>query len=159
MPLKALSDTLWRERELLEHLIFKLEVEQLILASGRTRRLALATREVEQVLEQIRTAELGRSVEVDEAARSLGLDTGASLLDLSEAAPAPWDGILLEHRAAFIRLTAEISDLAISNGDLLTSSQRATQETLMTLREGGLTYQVESAATPSDPPAPTGEST
>ena len=28
---------LWRERELLEALLFKLEVEQLVLASGRTR--------------------------------------------------------------------------------------------------------------------------
>lgn len=150
MPLKALSDTLWRERELLEQLVFKLEVEQLILASGRTKRLPLATREVEQVIDHIRAAELGRSVEVDEAARSLGLDSGVSLLDLSRAAPAPWDGILAEHRAAFIRLTAEISDLALCNRDLLASSHRATQETLMGLDESGLTYDpTGSRATPS----------
>ncbi len=149
MPLKALSDTLWRERELLEQLVFKLEVEQLILASGRTKRLPLATREVEHVLEQIRAAELGRSVEVDEAARSLGLDAGVSLLDLSRSAPAPWDTILAEHRAAFIRLTAEISDLALSNRDLLASSHRATQETLMSLHESALTYDPSGTTTAS----------
>jgi flagellar biosynthesis/type III secretory pathway chaperone len=151
VPLKALSDTLWRERELLEQLVFKLEVEQLILASGRTKRLPLATREVEHVLEQIRAAELGRSVEVDEAARSLGLDSGVSLLELSRSAPAPWDTILGEHRAAFIRLTAEISDLALSNRDLLASSHRATQETLMNLNESALTYDPSGATTGTAP--------
>ncbi|CAN5337491.1 hypothetical protein BH23ACT9_BH23ACT9_24210 [soil metagenome] len=39
------SNILWRERQLLELLHFKLEVEQSLLAAGRTRWLSHATRE------------------------------------------------------------------------------------------------------------------
>ena len=149
MPLKALSDVLWRERELLEQLLFKLEVEQLLLASGRTKRLPLATREVEEVLELIREAELGRAIEVDVAATALGQPEGVSLLNLAHASPAPWDGILLEHRGHFVRLTAEIADLSNSNRDLLASSHRATQETLMGLQFSVRTYDPSGVATPA----------
>ncbi len=48
--MEDLSLILWRERELLETLLYKLEQEQLVLASGRTRWLARAAREVETVL-------------------------------------------------------------------------------------------------------------
>ncbi|MFD1505467.1 flagellar protein FlgN [Georgenia yuyongxinii] len=147
MPLRALSDILWRERELLEQLLFKLEVEQLFLVTGRAKRLPLATREVEEVLETIRLAEVGRSIEVDEAAIALGLPTGVSLLDLANASPAPWDGILLEHRKNFVRLTAEVSSISRSNRDLLASSHRASQETLMSLREGVHTYDPTGVST------------
>ena len=54
MGLNELSGVLWRERQLLELLLFKLEEEQLILTSGRTQWLGHATREVESVLDQIR---------------------------------------------------------------------------------------------------------
>lgn len=140
MPLKALSDILWRERELLEHLLFKLEVEQLLITSGRTTRLPIATQEVEDVLAAIREAELGRTVEVATAATFLGLPEDVSLLDLAKAAPVPWDGILLEHRKQFARLTSEISDLAKSNQELLAGSHRATQETLMSIQNSIQTY-------------------
>ena len=56
MSLNDFSGVLWRERQLLELLLFKLEEEQLILTSGKTRWLGHATREVESVLEQIRSA-------------------------------------------------------------------------------------------------------
>ena len=53
MALSDVSNILWRERQLLELLVFKLEEEQLVLAAGRTRWLAHATREVENVLGEI----------------------------------------------------------------------------------------------------------
>ena len=37
MSLSEVSNILWRERRLLELLVFKLEEEHLVLASGRTR--------------------------------------------------------------------------------------------------------------------------
>ena len=58
MGLADLSSILWREREMLELLLFKLEEEQLVLAGNRTRWLAHATREVEMVLDQIRRTEV-----------------------------------------------------------------------------------------------------
>ena len=42
MALSDVSNILWRERQLLELLVFKLEEEQLVLAAGRTRWLAHA---------------------------------------------------------------------------------------------------------------------
>ncbi|HEY0397456.1 MAG TPA: flagellar protein FlgN, partial [Acidimicrobiia bacterium] len=54
MGLREVSAILWRERHLLELLLFKLDEEQLVLAAGRTRWLPRATREVEMVLEEIR---------------------------------------------------------------------------------------------------------
>ncbi|WP_295656323.1 flagellar export chaperone FlgN, partial [uncultured Nocardioides sp.] len=110
--MEKLSLILWRERELLELLLFKLEEEQLLLAAGRSRWLGHATREVEMVLEEIRRAELGRAVEVEAVAVELGLAPDVSLRELSEQAPAPWNDILREHRNAFMTASAEISALA-----------------------------------------------
>lgn len=150
MALSQLSDVLWSERHLLELLLFKLEEEQLVLTSGRTRWLGHATREVETVLDQIRDAELGRAAEADAVARELGLDEGASLLELSQHAPAPWDELLRAHRDAFVTLTSEIGDLADGNRELLAMSHRATQETLLSLQETAGTYDGhgQSATTP-----------
>ena len=140
MGLNELSAVLWRERQLLELLLFKLEEEQLILTSGRTQWLGHATREVESVLDQIRTAELGRSVEADEAARQVGVPEGSSLRLLAQRAPTPWDDLLGEHHAAFVSLTDQINALAEGNRDLLSVSHLATRETLMGLQESVQTY-------------------
>lgn len=135
MALTRLSDVLWRERTLLDLLLFKLEEEQMILTSGRSRWLGHATREVESVLDEIRSAELGRAAEADAVAAMLGLEPGASLSELAEHAPAPWDELLRAHRDAFASVTAEIAMLADGNRELLAMSHRATQETLMSLQE------------------------
>lgn len=147
MGLNALSGVLWRERQLLELLLFKLEEEQLILTSGRTQWLGHATREVESVLEQIRTAELGRSVEADAAAREVGVPEGSSLIVLAQKAPPPWDDLFADHHAAFVSLTDQISTLAESNRDLLATSHRAAQETIMNLQQSVQTYSPHGAST------------
>ncbi|HKG50532.1 MAG TPA: flagellar protein FlgN [Actinomycetales bacterium] len=130
MGLPDVSTVLWRERELLELLLFKLEEEQLVLTSGRTRWLAHATREVEMVIAQIRQAEVERAVLVDALAAELGLPPSPSLTALAEAASAPWDDLLRAHRAAFLTLAEEIAALSTTNRELLTSAQRASREVL-----------------------------
>src|SRR5262245_58692810 len=100
--MERLSLVLWRERELLDMLQFKLEVEQLVLASGRSRWLMRAAREVEAVLETIRETEVLRAVAADEAAASIGMTSNPSLSALAEAAGEPWSTILAEHRDAFL---------------------------------------------------------
>ena len=70
MGLADLASILWREREMLELLLFKLEEEQLVLAGGRTRWLAHATREVEVVLEEIRRTEVVGGRQGGRAART-----------------------------------------------------------------------------------------
>ncbi len=140
MSLAGVSSTLWRERELLELLLFKLEEEQLVLASGRTRWLARATKEVEVVLEEVRRTELMRAVQVDAAAAELGLPAGPSLRELAEACQEPWRSLLLEHRQAFMTATVEIQQMAEVNRDLLTSGFRAAREALLSITDSAETY-------------------
>lgn len=130
MSLNNVSTILWRERQLLELLLFKLESEQLLLAAGRARWLAQAANEVETVLEEIKNAELARSIEVDAVAGELGLAPEVSLGDLIEAAPDPWRGILADHRDAFLTMTQEILSVAGSNRELLNRGQRAVRDAL-----------------------------
>ena len=131
MSLTDLSSVLWRSRELLELLLFKLEEEQLLLAAGRSRWLAHATREVEVVLEQIREIEVARGAYSQAVAIDLGLPPEASLAEMADAAPAPWSDLLHEHRKAFLTRTSEISAMAGANRDLLTAGQRAARETML----------------------------
>jgi hypothetical protein len=147
MGLAEVASVLWREREALELLLFKLEEEQLVLAAGRTRWLAQATREVEIVLDRIRQTEVLRAAEVDAVAAQLGLPPNPALSTLADAAGPPWSELLHEHRRTFLALTAEIVALAETNRDLLTAGQRAARETMLTVtgslemygRHGGTT--------------------
>ena len=123
MSLTELVNTLWRQREALELLLFKMDEEQLLLAAGRGRWLAHATREVELVVDQIRHTEILRAIHSDAVAQELGLRPNASLAALSDAAPDPWRDMLRDHRTAFLALTAEVNALAEANRDLLTSGQ------------------------------------
>jgi hypothetical protein len=140
VSLTDLSSVLWRSRELLELLLFKLEEEQLLLVAGRNRWLAHATREVEVVLEQIRQTEVARAAYAQAAAGELGLDVEASLGTLADAAPAPWSELMHQHRRAFLALTAEISSLSTTNRELLTAGQRAARETMMVISNSVETY-------------------
>jgi len=130
MSLTDLSSVLWRSRELLELLLFKLEEEQLILTAGRSRWLAHATREVEVVLDQIRQTEVARAAYSQEVADDLGLRPEATLGELADAAAVPWPDLLRQHRAAFLTLTTEISGLAEANRDLATAGQLAARQTM-----------------------------
>ena len=135
MSLDEVSQILWRERQLLDLLLCKLEVEQLVLAAGRSRWLAAVTREVEYVLAEVKQVELLRAVLVGAAAQELGLDPGCTLRELSEAAPSPWDTILEQHRSAFLTTADELRAIARLNRDLLTQGARAVQEALDWLSE------------------------
>ena len=135
MGLSEVSNILWRERQLLELLLYKLEVEQLLLINGRTRWLSAAAREIEDLLEAIKRAELARAMEVESLAGDLGLPANASLRELAEAAPAPWKHILEEHRTGFIASTQEIVALSDSNRELIVKGQRDVHEALNWLGE------------------------
>ena len=130
MGLSEVSSILWRERQLLELLLFKLEEEQLLLSAGRTRWLSHATREVERVLAQIKQGEMARAMEVEAVAAELGLPPGPSLGQLIDAASEPWKGILGDHREAFLTLTQEITALSQLNRDLLNRGYLATRDAL-----------------------------
>lgn len=144
--MERLSLVLWRERELLEVLQYKLEVEQLILATGRSRWLMQAAREVENVLETIRETEVLRAVAADDAAATLGMTSNPSLSALADAAAEPWDTIFAEHRDAFIAVTREITELADINRDLVSAGYRSARETLLSLGDSADGYTPDGSA-------------
>ena len=140
MSLMDLSAVLWRTRELLELLLFKLEEEQLLLAASRSRWLPHAAREVELVLDQIRITEVIRAIHAQSAAQFLGLPADASLAQLADVAASPWSELLHDHRKAFMALTAEVTALAEANRGLLTTGLRAARETMVTVTGSVETY-------------------
>ncbi|MGN6444762.1 flagellar protein FlgN [Amnibacterium sp.] len=146
MGVNELSTLLWRERELLELLVFKLEEEQLLLTAGRSKWLQHATREVEQVLGHLRTTGIERTVEAASVAAAWGVPEDATLRQLAEAAPNDaWRDVLLSHLTALTALTAQIADVRDTNLSYLRAATRATQETLATVG-GGASADVYGAA-------------
>jgi hypothetical protein len=144
--MEDLSLILWRERELLETLLYRLEVEKLVLASGGSRWLATSAREVEVVLDALRETELVRAVAADEAAAKIGLASNPSLRALAEAVDEPWRSILLDHREAFVTYMQEITAIAAANRELLTTGQLAMRETLLGLTDAASTYSPDGSA-------------
>lgn len=137
---------LWRERNLLDLLTFKLEEEQLLLTAGKTRWIQHATREVEQVVAQLRVAALERDIAVSAVAAEWGLTDDASLRSLAAAAPSPWGEILSSHLSAMNELTASIRDLRDANEQFLRAAARSGQETLAGIQREPGTYNASGTA-------------
>lgn len=151
MGANELSMHLWRERELLEMLLFKLEEQELLLAAGRSRWIHFATREVEQVLDRMRQAGLGRAVEVTAVADDWGAPEDATLRDLLEHAPTDaWREVFTEHLRAMTELTAEIAHLRDANELQLRAAVRATQEAIAGLGVRTGEYDADGGVTRGD---------
>ena len=127
MSLPDLAAVLWRQRDLLERLVYRLECEHLLLAAGRTRFLSLATGEVEDLLAEVRVLEVQRAGAADRVAAEVGLAAGTGLEQLAGAVQPPWTGVLLEHREALLALTAELAALAETNRSLMAAGLRAVE--------------------------------
>lgn len=131
MGVNELSMQLWRERELLEMLLFKLDEQQLLLAAGKTQWIQFATREVEQVLDRVRTSGISRVVEAATVAEEWGAPEDATLRQLIDHAPdGAWREVFEEHLRALTQLTSELSQSRDVNEQQLRTVLRATQETI-----------------------------
>ncbi|GAB98298.1 FlgN family protein [Kineosphaera limosa NBRC 100340] len=128
--LSGLSAGLWRIQELLELLTYKLEVQHVLIETGRSRWMGRSTREIEVILQEMREAELMRAVDAGPVCDALGLPLDTPLTQIAEAAPAPWNQVLSEHRVALSNATNELSLLSRSNSEMLEASYKAVQETL-----------------------------
>lgn len=100
-PVDELLGVLSRERQALEHLLFRLLEARGLLATEETRFLHLAARDVEAAAEAVREVELRRALLEP-------LDGGGTLLELATSSPPPLDSILHDHRRAIGRLAAEV---------------------------------------------------
>jgi hypothetical protein len=147
MGAQELSALLWRERELLELLTFKLEEEQLLLTAGKGRWVQHATREVEQVMARLRETGLARTVAVADLAVQWGTDEGATLRELVAQAPAgPWTEVFGGHLRAMTELTAGIKQLRDVNEQYLRAAIRVSQETLSGAESEARTYDSRGAS-------------
>ena len=136
-----LSSLLWRERELLDLLVFKLEEEHLILTSGKTRWLENASREVAHVVGRLRAASLERTAVASSVALAWGLADDAGLLDLADGAPAgPWQEIFTDHHRSMMVIVEQIRSLRDSNLQFLQAGLRSTQDTAASLATEPGTY-------------------
>lgn len=138
--MEKLTWVLWRERELLEALLYRLELEELVMSTGRTRWLANTARDVDDAAAALRDVEVMRAVAADEAAEAAGLAPNSSLGELIASAAEPWRSILTEHRDTFLALTDEIARVAQTNRSLIVAGLRATQDTLLGIDQGSATY-------------------
>ncbi|MCA0437205.1 MAG: flagellar protein FlgN [Austwickia sp.] len=130
LALSNLSTGLWRIQELLETLLYQLEVQSVLIETGRSRWLGRSTSDIETVIESLRETELLRAVDATPVCDLLGLPADTPLSEIAKAAPAPWDHVLEEHRVALSNATHELSQLSRTNGEMLEISYRAVQDTL-----------------------------
>jgi hypothetical protein len=153
MGFSEVSTLLWREREALQLLLFKLVEEQLIVSAGHTRWLAQANDEIEAALDNLRGTEVLRAAEVDVIADELGLPAPPTLAELATLAPEPWGTLFGEHRQALLKLVAEVEGATGHNRALLAAGARAVRQTLLSVTESVQTYdsQGSAAATPNGP--------
>jgi flagellar biosynthesis/type III secretory pathway chaperone len=154
MGASELSTELWRQRELLEQLLFKFEEERLLLLAGKSRWIPHATREVEAVVERLKTAGLSLSIAIVEVAGEWGLPDDVRLRDIAAAAPTgAWSEVLGSHLKALTALTGEIKAIRTNNDQLLRAALRSTQETLNLVSGMPALYGADGSADQSISPA------
>ena len=147
--LSTLSQTLWRQRALVEVLLYRLEVQQMVLAAGRSRWIDMSARDVEEAIEDLRAEELVRAAAVAAVAPMLKAPETSSLTELAVAAGEPWDQILRDHQAAFLSLIASVEAVSRDNRELLNHGLRDTHDFLarVTSAPGTDGYSVEGTGT------------
>ncbi|HET7486454.1 MAG TPA: flagellar export chaperone FlgN [Acidimicrobiales bacterium] len=144
--LSELSQVLWREREDLEMVVFKLEEQRLLLEGRSARWLCRASQELDAVLDELAAIELNRAVASAAAAAELGISESSSLRTLAGVAPAPWPSVFNRHFRALVRLVEEIIDLADNNRELLEAGLAEVQRTMGGRHQASTRMLVDAAA-------------
>lgn len=103
---------LWRHRELLDDLLFRLETQNLLLLAGRDHWVHRVADEAQGTLEAISVTDAERAGLVADMAPALGLPVDAALRDLAAVAPEPWGLIFSDHRASLLEVVDRVTDLS-----------------------------------------------
>ena len=127
-PLGDLTRVLWQQRRHLERLRYLLQVQELILGGGDDAMLQYAVNDVQHMLTTVGEIEAGRRELTAEIGISMGLDADASLEDLINRAPEPYEQILAEHRDAFLVLVTDITTVSLNGRDQLQRGLNLTRE-------------------------------
>lgn len=131
--LAELNHLLWRHRSFLTDLVYRLEVQQLLLVNDRGRWLPLSNEEVERGIEQVQRGDEAQRRLSAEIAAMLPLPADPTLGQICAAAPSPWDSVLGEHRAAFLALVAQAEEVSRENRELLGAGLADTRTLIDTL--------------------------
>ncbi len=145
-----LSYQLWTMRELLEQLVFKLDVQGLLLRANRSRWMPLIAAEIEAIMQAINDVETARATASARLATSQGLRPDGSLGDLIAAIGGPWGPLLSEHRLHLLTLQGEIEEMSRLNHELAQSGILRTREIIASLQHdsGVDVYDPRGHATP-----------
>ncbi len=117
----------------LEQLLFKLEEEHLVLASGRHRWLDQASAEVAAAVEALELTERRRLALADAIVGHLGLPVQATLGDIADALDEQRGDVLRDLRRQMRTLLERVHDLVQQNRDLLARGLAATADALALL--------------------------
>lgn len=110
--LAEISRSLWQLRGMLGRLKYQLTVQDMVMDGPDQSAIRLAVDDVQSTVEEIEKLEARRNALVVEVTEALGLPPNATLQNLVEAAPAPYDEILREHRDAFLTVATEIATMS-----------------------------------------------
>jgi hypothetical protein len=134
-PAEDLSHQLWTMRELLEQLVYKLDVQGLLLAGGRARWIPYVTAELEAIIEAIGEIEAARAQASARLARATRQPATASLAELIEHVEQPWASLLSQHRLHLLSLQAEIEEISRANSEMAKRSLMRSREIIASLGE------------------------
>jgi hypothetical protein len=127
-PLSDLTRVLWQQRRHLERLLYLVQVQELILGSGDDTLLQHAVNDVQHTVTTIGEIEAGRRELTAEIGISMGVDADASLEDLINRAPEPYEQILTEHRDAFLTLVSDITTVSLNGREQIRRGLNLTRE-------------------------------
>lgn len=137
-PAEDLSHQLWTMRELLEQMVYKLEMQGLLLAAGRTRWLPFLNTEIESLMEAVNAVDAARSQASARLARRYGLRPDVSLSELLQYVEHPWGQLLAQHRLHLVSLQSEIEDVSNSNQELARRGLMRSREIIASLGDNSV---------------------
>jgi hypothetical protein len=151
MGASELSALLWQERELLDLLEYRLEVQRALLVSGESRWAQRAADDIDSATTQLRRLNIARDIEVQAVADDWKFNVvNPSLRELVAAAPpdGPWLEIFTGHLRAMLASVERIGARRAANGRMLREAIRHTQETLAGTGDRTGTYTAAGVADP-----------
>ncbi len=133
-----LSHQLWTMRELLQHLVFKLEVQALLLSTDRNRWVPFATAEIEATLTAIDEVEQARALASKRLTSQRGLPSNIRLTELIGRLGPPWDALLTQHRLHLLSLQGEIEEMSRANHEMAKRGLMRSRELIAAFGEGAV---------------------
>ncbi len=131
--LQFLQACLEEEIDALQEAMFRLEVQQAVLTTGRHRWLGGTTSDVEGALRKVRSAEAALREALSSAAVAIGLSPEATLREVAEAAPEPWGFVFASDRENVLSVVAHLSEIRRTNHKLLAQGLASTSAAIEAL--------------------------